>query len=291
MTYDINAADILATLIFLGVLGSSAYLWMQYIQRPPHHLIPDAGAPAWPIGWTNFGIFICAEVIVVGLVQFLGAILLRDTLELSDGELTPWLAVAAVLLLQLPLITVLYALRRFFPGIFASRMNTSSYSLGATLRETTLLFLRYMPVIWIISFVWTQLLSLMHVIGFIDEFEPQALITLFQSGGHPVAIGLLIIFAVILAPIVEELIFRGCIYRFLKSRMAFPAAQVISGSIFALMHANLLSFVPLVAVGILLARIYEKAGNLIVAICFHAFFNGFSLMMLYLASHSNVLAN
>ena len=56
-----------------------------------------------------------------------------------------------------------------------------------------------------------------------------------------------------------------------------------------MMHANLMSFVPLVIVGILLARIYEKSGNLMVSIWFHAFFNAFSLLMLLITSMSDSL--
>ena len=47
-------------------------------------------------------------------------------------------------------------------------------------------------------------------------------------------------------------------------------------SLFAVVHANLLSFAPLLLVGILLARNYERSGNLLVPILFHAFFNAFS---------------
>ena len=48
-------------------------------------------------------------------------------------------------------------------------------------------------------------------------------------------------------------------------------------------------FFPLVIVGILLARIYEKTGSLTVAIWFHAFFNAFSLTMLFITSMSENL--
>ena len=78
--------------------------------------------------------------------------------------------------------------------------------------------------------------------GVIDEFPPQELIKLFTEGGDPVAISLLVIFAVVLAPIVEELIFRGGIYRFLKSQTTLLPAQIISGAFFAVMHGNLMSF-------------------------------------------------
>ena len=90
-----------------------------------------------------------------------------------------------------------------------------------------------------------------------------------------------------LAPIVEELIFRACIYRFLKGQMSILLAQLCSAALFAVVHANLLSFAPLLLVGILLARNYERSGNLLIPILFHAFFNAFSLIMLLIISQSD----
>lgn len=289
MTPELDAAAIAATLIILAILASSAVLWIRHIQRPQTEIIPDANVPVWNIGWVNFLLFICAEIVVVSLVQIIGAHFLKESINENAGELTPWIAVAAVLLLQIPLIAVFFFLRHFVPHEFGGRLNSQSYSLGAALKEAAPLFLMFLPVIWIVTFVWTKFLEIFQSLGVIEEIEPQELITLFQGGGDPIAIGLLIIFAVILAPLVEELIFRGCIYRFLKSKMAFIAAQVLSGTVFAMMHGNLLSFVPLIMVGVVLARVYEKSGSILVPMCFHAFFNAFSLLMLFIVSQSNML--
>ena len=92
-----------------------------------------------------------------------------------------------------------------------------------------------------------------------------------------------------MAPIVEEIVFRGCVYRFLKSQTTLLPAQILSGCVFSFMHWNLMSFVPLVIVGVFLARVYEKSGNLMVAIWFHAFFNAFSLLMLFITGMSEVI--
>ena len=66
-------------------------------------------------------------------------------------------------------------------------------------------------------------------------------------------------------------------------------AQIASGIFFSMIHWNLLSFLPLVLVGIFLARIYEKTGSILVAIWFHAFFNAFSLSMLFITNLSDVI--
>lgn len=291
MEPKIDAPLIVASLLILAILASSAVLWIRRIQRPRDEISTDPGVPAWSIGWVNFGIFACAMVITVFVVQNMAAAVffVAPAEDEAPRQLTPWLAVFAVLLLQLPMLAVFYIARRFYPGHYAGRLNRVDLSPVTAFHCTVPLFLMYLPVIWIASLLWTNVLSAFEAAGVIETIEPQELITLFQGGGDPVAIGLLVAFAVILAPVVEELVFRGCVYRFLKSQTTLLPAQILSGCVFSFMHANLLSFVPLVIVGVLLARVYEKSGNLMVAIWFHAFFNAFSLLMLFITGMSETI--
>lgn len=282
---------IVASLLILAILVSSAALWMRHIQHSRRQIVIDNGVPAWPIGWVDFGIFACAMVITVFVVQNVAAVLFLSAPIEGEApqELTPRLAVFAVLLLQLPMLAVFYAARRFYPGHYASQLNNAELTVGVAFRQAVPLFLMCLPLIWIASLIWTHLLTALEAAGAIDAFEPQALITLFQDGGDPIAISLLVALAILLAPIVEEIVFRGCVYRFLKSQTTLLPAQILSGCVFSFMHWNLMSFVPLVIVGVFLARVYEKSGNLIVAIWFHAFFNAFSLLMLFITGLSEAI--
>ena len=282
---------IVASLLILAILVSSAALWIRHIQRSRRQIVIDKGVPAWPIGWVDFGIFACAMVINVFVVQNVAAVLFLSAPIEGEApqELTPRLAVFAVLLLQLPMLAVFYAARRFYPGHYASQLNNAELKIGVAFGQAVPLFLMCLPLIWIASLIWTYLLTALEAAGAIDAFEPQALITLFQDGGDPIAISLLVALAILLAPIVEEIVFRGCVYRFLKSQTTLLPAQILSGCVFSFMHGNLMSFVPLVIVGVFLARVYEKSGNLMVAIWFHAFFNAFSLLMLFITGLSEAI--
>ena len=317
MPTELDSATILAVLIALSMLGGSAVLWVMHLQHSSRTFIREVNVPSWPIGWINFGIFICAMIASVVVTQLFageliylmspaddlvssdvievvetdsapGLINTVDVPEAEKPELTPWMAVLAVLLLQLPLLATFYGLRRFYPGSFAGRLNSHALTVWQALTQAIPPFIRYLPIIWIVSFAWSGLLAVLQRQGIIDEFPPQELIKLFTAGGDPTAITLLVIFAVVLAPIVEELIFRGGIYRFIKSQTTLLPAQIISGAFFAVMHGNLMSFLPLVVVGILLARVYERTGNILVPMCFHACFNGFSLLMLLIMSQSSI---
>ncbi|MGC6425334.1 MAG: CPBP family intramembrane glutamic endopeptidase [Lentimonas sp.] len=289
MVGEIDAAALTASFIILGFLLLSTILWIRQIQRTKNEVIPDAEAHPWNLSWVDFMLFLCAAVVSVAAVQAIGFTLLKDDIEAAENELTPGLAIAAVLFLQLPLLAIFFLARRLFPAMYACRLNTQSYSIGAAIKEAVPTFIMYLPLFWIVSFLWGSFLTILQSIGLIEEFPPQPLVQIFRSGGDQLMIGILVVFAVMLAPFVEEIIFRGCIYRFLKSKTTFFLAQLISGIVFSLMHANLMSLVPLIFVGIILARVYEKSGNLLVPICFHALFNGFNLLMLYITSQSAIL--
>lgn len=288
MSPEIDTPIILASSLILCVLIASALLWYLGSRKSQQSLYPQNDVPAWSIGWVNFGIFICALVTAVVVAQQIAFTLFSDTIEASEDSLTPEIAVIGVLMLQIPLLTVFYLARRFYPAYYAGRLNANSLSTLRALKIALVSFIKYLPAIWLVSLIWGQLLNLLQKQGLIDAFPPQEIITLFSEGGNPLPIGFLAFAAIILAPLVEELIFRGCIYRFLKSQMVQPIAMLASALFFALIHLNLMSFVPLMLVGILLVRIYEETGNIKAAICFHAFFNGFNLLLLFILSQSNV---
>ncbi len=69
----------------------------------------------------------------------------------------------------------------------------------------------------------------------------------------------MILYAVVVAPFVEESMFRGLIYNQLR-HYGRLFAIVISALLFALMHGNLMQFVTALFVGMLLAFIRERYG-------------------------------
>lgn len=293
MPPELDLPAILVSLLFLVALLSSLALWFARWLYPKQPIQEQAALAAWSIGWINFGIFICSLLVGVYLSQVLGfnGLTSLGVLEINkDSEvLTPELALASILLLQGPILLVIYILRNYYPNQFSGAFETRILPWLKAARKTVPIFLRFLPLIWIASLVWNFLLMWLHSIGIVDHTPPQELVELFSRGEQPFLIALIALTAVFMAPYVEEVLFRGCIYRFLKSKTLIPFAQFISAVIFAAIHGNLSSLGPLIVVGILLAHIYEKEGSLRMAICFHAFFNAFSLTLIILASNSEVV--
>ncbi len=87
-------------------------------------------------------------------------------------------------------------------------------------------------------------------------------------------------FAVVLAPLAEEGVFRGIFFVFLRD-LGFPRLAFWgTGIFFGLIHLNAAAFVPLTLFGLALAWLYQRTGNLLSCITAHALFNLAPFVML-----------
>jgi membrane protease YdiL (CAAX protease family) len=98
------------------------------------------------------------------------------------------------------------------------------------------------------------------------------------AGGDIFIIMLLFVLATTWAPIVEESIFRGALYRHLRGRLHWVAAGLLSGVLFAFMHDyGPLMVAPLIALGFMFAFMREWRGSIIAPMTAH-FIHNFTLM-------------
>jgi membrane protease YdiL (CAAX protease family) len=84
--------------------------------------------------------------------------------------------------------------------------------------------------------------------------------------------------AAVLAPVYEEVIFRGLLYPALRRRVPRGASILISAAIFAIVHWSPEQMPALFVLGLALAWLYERTGTLAAPIAFHASFNGFTFL-------------
>jgi membrane protease YdiL (CAAX protease family) len=95
------------------------------------------------------------------------------------------------------------------------------------------------------------------------------------TSGDAMTLVLLYSLVSIWAPVVEESIFRGALFRHLRSRMGVIAAAVASALLFGVMHGYewmLLS--PVIALGLIFAMMRDQRGSLIAPVVMHALHNG-----------------
>jgi membrane protease YdiL (CAAX protease family) len=138
----------------------------------------------------------------------------------------------------------------------------------ALLWQSVLTLLLALPLLTLASAAWTALLELLGI-----EAKPQDLIGVIGAVESPAVLIAILLVACVLAPINEELLFRGVVFRAVRQRLGRGIALTASGLIFGAMHFNLAGFVPLALLGVILALAYEHSGDIRVPIVAHALFN------------------
>jgi uncharacterized protein len=104
------------------------------------------------------------------------------------------------------------------------------------------------------------------------------------AGAHdPLLIAGFALLACVLAPLMEEFVFRGFVFNALGRYLPFWPAAVLSGAAFALAHWDSSAFAPLCAGGVVLAWVYRRSGALIGSMIAHATFNAVQVLLIVLA--------
>lgn len=121
--------------------------------------------------------------------------------------------------------------------------------------------------------------TLVVVIGAIEQAmghtpePPKNPIADLVTGGSTLELVLIFALATVWAPLVEESIFRGALFRQLRGRLPALLAAVLSGLCFGLMHGySGVLLIPVITIGFCFAMIREWRGSLIptaVAHCLH----------------------
>lgn len=106
-----------------------------------------------------------------------------------------------------------------------------------------------------------------------------------EVGEGILSILLLYLAAAIIAPVMEETLFRGMLYHHVRAKMHWIFAAMLVGFIFAAIHPQGWAAIPVLgAIGFVLAMIREWRGSLIASITAHAFNNGLLVTMLICAT-------
>ena len=113
------------------------------------------------------------------------------------------------------------------------------------------------------------------------EPADQELVKCFADGATPLGMRLALGFLVLLeAPLVEEPLFRGVMFRGFASVLPVWAAMALSGILFAVVHVNAASFLALFFLGCAFAELYRRTGTILAPMTAHALFNAANLALL-----------
>jgi membrane protease YdiL (CAAX protease family) len=119
---------------------------------------------------------------------------------------------------------------------------------------------------------------LVVVVVFRGEIPAQAVVQIVDEAEGWPAILAVVVVAVLLAPLAEELVFRGVLLRALGRRFSAGPAALVSAAAFALAHLALdfqsaVAVPALFVVGLVLALVVQRRGRLAPAVAAHMGFN------------------
>ncbi len=93
-------------------------------------------------------------------------------------------------------------------------------------------------------------------------------------------LALLLLLVAVVAPLVEETIFRGVLYQQLRDRLPVAAAAIVSAAVFAAAHAIPIIFPVLFVTGIALALTFEYCRGIYGSALLHGLVNGVNILLL-----------
>lgn len=133
----------------------------------------------------------------------------------------------------------------------------------------------------------TAMLAGNYFVGMVQMFLPTEWVQVYDSTAEILysgGLGVQILATVIGAPIVEEIIFRGVIYKRIKWVSNSTVAIFLSALFFGVFHMNVVQGIYAFILGAVLAYVYEKYKSIIAPILLHLVANLTSVLITYAAS-------
>lgn len=155
-----------------------------------------------------------------------------------------------------------------------------------------LALLAVLPVVYLVGMVSTAIATAMG-----RPPEPHDLLTAIRAAENRLAMGGLMAMAILLAPLFEELLFRGLMQTFLTRMLTGPAegelpvgtrvqgrwqSILITSLLFAAIHGEPAFLPPLFVLSVGMGVAYERSGSLWVPMVMHSLFNGVQVVLFLL---------
>lgn len=132
-------------------------------------------------------------------------------------------------------------------------------------------------------------LSLNVVTGLVLSFAPEEWMSAYEASSSLVMTDntvLMVLGTVIMAPLIEEIIFRGLGYTRMKKGMPTAAAVILSSALFGVAHGQWLWMLYAFAFGLVLVWVFERTKSLLGNILLHLSYNGCAMLQLLIPENA-----
>jgi len=246
-----------AVLLLLEVSG--LIFWLIFLLRPWKKKTGES-LPQPPCGFAEaWLVFVSWDILQIIAGRFLLP-------AVSDLPSIPLLVVIFALNYAAALLFIFALFRQKISGFFAS-LGLQGLRLKAAALAGFGGFIGALPLVTIAA-----ILSSLIFKGI--NFSSNPVIPLIAGRMNFLDQALLFILVACLAPLFEEILFRGLIYGVLRKTLKpWPAILLVS-FLFSFLHVNPAGLLPIFALGVLLAWLYERTGSLFSSVVLHALWNG-----------------
>ncbi len=137
----------------------------------------------------------------------------------------------------------------------------------------------------IFSFIFNFFYNLVLLFkGIHSPFEIEGL---FHTAASP---WLIFLTGIIIAPLVEEIFFRGFLYTGLREKYGWMTAALISAGLFAVVHLQPITIPPIFLMGLIFAYLYQRTESIWPAVIMHFATNTLGLAAAYAVSQLDFLS-
>ena len=144
----------------------------------------------------------------------------------------------------------------------------------SALRDALAGWLMVTPVVMLTGWLLVRLVG--------DPGGSNPLLELVLGSRDPLALALLALTAVVLAPLFEETIFRGALLPVLATRLGPLPGVLLSGLLFAMAHISVGELAPLTVLGVGLGLVRLRSGRLWPSVLMHGLWNAVTFLNLLL---------
>ncbi len=132
------------------------------------------------------------------------------------------------------------------------------------------------------------LIIMVLVIGYVlkylqPDLQPQYYEEMLRSATRLSDFLVILVVGAILAPLSEELFYRGMIYPVFRKHLGPVWGAILAGLVFGMAHWDFWRTIPLALGGIGLCYIYEKSGSILVSAVAHGVWNGVMSILIYIS--------
>lgn len=252
--------------IALHAAGIGLLAWLLFSRRARD--MPKALLAEWRIPGVEFVLFICFGFMGAAASSALAGVVLRHVHLGPDASV-----VASSAAMEGGFLCGMLGFHAAYGGSPADA--GARPGIGPGLRGGVFTFLAAMPLVTAVNYGWGGFLTRaglpdekQELVGILEDMHSTALRVLFVA------------VATVLVPAAEEILFRGGLFRFLRTRMPRWVAIASTSVVFGALHVQwtdhmggLASLLPLIVLAATFCIAYERTGSILAPIVAHALFN------------------